>query len=183
MQLTEEQRQAIRDSVHSSFAGHYADELAPDELAPDELAQDIISRLECVGKPAEPQIWRPEDGEAYHFVDYDGAVHIENCCMALIDKVDVGLLANFNAFQTREQAETVAKWQRAYRKLYMIWLAIDGRPADRDEQVAKWHIYKRGGRWIATNSYLAWPVITFSTKELAERAIEMMGYDIEHLLL
>lgn len=171
MQLTEEWLQAIRDAVHRRFAGHYA----------DELAQDIISGLERVGKPAEPQIWRPKEGQAYYYADFDGAVHID--CYTESDKGDAGSLANFNTFQTFEQAEAVAKWQRAQRKLHMIWLAIDGASVDRDEQVAKWQIYKRDGSWRATNFYLAWPVIAFSTKELAERAIEMMGDDINNLIL
>lgn len=82
----------------------------------EELGSYSVTSLEALNrsfedyKPAEPTRWKPEDGEAYHYICNDGDTYISNWNYFTINqnRFDIG-----NCFQTKEEAERAAEYLKA----------------------------------------------------------------------
>lgn len=59
--------------------------------------------------------WRPGEGETYYFIDNDGTVNADD--YAQHNAVDMGRLSIGNCFRTEEEANAVATWLKARKRL------------------------------------------------------------------
>lgn len=137
-----------------------------------EEIEELRKRLDALEKGLKEEgneRWKPESNGFYYTID---ACNNAVCPRYDGDNLDNQRYEAFNMFQTQEEAEKIAKYQLIFRKLYDF--------AKRNNEGVK-------GSWIIAynddsnefNFYalviLNYSTVRFSSKEVAEKAIEYIG--------
>lgn len=129
----------------------------------------------------EKEVWKPKKGERYCFYDSEGAIYEIKYDGDSIDKnrLDLG-----NCFKTRQEAEHMVEKLKIIKELRDFALENNEKEIDwkNPNQVKHIIVYNnetqimRTDLWYASTQYIPFNIY-FTSKEIAQRAIETIGED------
>lgn len=132
--------------------------------------RERLDSLEKSLKEENKERWKPEINQYYYIID--------SCNDSISTFYDDRVLDNqryeaFNMFQTREEAEEIAKYQLIFRKLYDFAKRNNGE-FEEDGWFEVVFNNERGLYLLAVN-YINSGCVRFSSEEVAKKAIECIG--------
>lgn len=141
-----------------------------------ELTKEQMKQLGIEIKPVKKERWRAESCEGYWYVSDCGKVNLVNECEMDSDNYRYN---SYNYFKTKEAAEKYAKVLNTQAKIREV--AEDNEPMDWDDtsQMKYYITYNFFIKKIDVYSVssIKGGNIYFSSRELAERAISVIGED------
>ena len=148
-----------------------------------QLENDFNTQVADIKKQIEEcdnKVWKPNEGDKYYAISIKGMVLKYNF---INDNVDKELMNFGNYFKTKEEAERKVFEIRLHRQLELFALENNETEIDwNDFYQYKYYIfYNFEDKKIETSSshnYKAFGQIYFTSKEVAEKAIETFKYDL-----
>lgn len=142
-------------------------------------ARNILEKeFNWLANPVEAERWIPKQGDNYFYISPLGEVFKR----VKKDFIDNDIIAHYNAFQTKEEAEIEAKRTTISRK-YREWARRKNGDweADWKDHSNKYGIVYVNNRLIinyfSVSNYFI-ECVVFSTRELAEQALKEFGDDL-----
>lgn len=126
----------------------------------------------------ESKVWRPKEGETYYVVDYDGIV-LNMVYEA--DDIDYKAINAGNCFKTKEEADHMVEKLKVINELKNFALENNEEEIDWNNNNQEKHIIAYGFQTVKTDLWYRTQHIPFNiyftSKEIAQKAIETIGVD------
>lgn len=124
----------------------------------------------------EPKVWNPKDYKKYYYVDNNGDIWEERWCGSYTDEERYEI---DNCFKTEEEAEFAVEKLKVITKLKRFAQEHNGK-IDWNDRIWKYylaydHDYDTKGIYITYSDYLKIADIYFTSREIAQQAIDTIG--------
>lgn len=141
-----------------------------------EEINELRERLDALEKSLKEEgkeRWIPKDKEGYFSIEAEGAIYGS----AFRYSVDKGLVDSFNVFQTKEEADKIAKYQLIFRKLYDFAKRNNGEFKTGRKYGHYFGVGEGKARIDSYDDSVFQLGYIFSSEEVAKKAIEYIGED------
>lgn len=153
------------------------------------LKAEFLEKLEALQREAEmqkkqeePKPWEPEIGDSYFYIssNFEAMNKVRRTTSFETDRI-----SNGNCFRTKKRAEQAAKKMRLLLQLEQLhdMLCPDYVPDWKDDRL-KFYVYfdhEQGSLNITASSFCdALSLVTFETRENAEKAAEILNKEIKN---